>query len=406
MNVNTIQKVNMRYMDQVTYLQGYHRSGWPFVLRQLFKLHSDTATVKMDTYVDRTFHWLKPMFLPYIDPWVGFVHHTFNTQYSSYNCVELLKNQQFLDSLPHCKGLFVFTTELRDRWITELEYLGYMNIPVQALFHPTEEVPMVWDQQAYESNNEKFIVQIGAWLRDNYAIYRLNNGKPKLGQLQKAALKGPNMDHYFKPNGFFEYFRPSQWKSIDATNTGILMASDSDISDELTPNGTLPSDLVTTNPDDDQAGDDDGICRDNICRDIICRDSNAFLNKYVQGAIGLLKDYDESVVIIPTLIDAEYDDLLSKNVVFLKLHDAGAVNTIIECIVRNTPIVVNKIPSTIEYLGDAYPLYYERLDDIPELLTLENILSAHTYLVNMDKTFLQGQTFLDYLTNGPIYTSL
>ena len=59
-----------------------------------------------------------------------------------------------------------------------------------------------------------------------------------------------------------------------------------------------------------------------------------------------------------------YDLLLMQNIVFINLIDASAVNTILECIVRNTPIIVNKIDGIIDYLGEDYPLYYNELSVI------------------------------------------
>jgi hypothetical protein len=82
----------------------------------------------------------------------------------------------------------------------------------------------------------------------------------------------------------------------------------------------------------------------------------------------------------------EYDELLEKNIVFIELIDASANNTILECIVRNTPIIVNKIEPVVEYLGQDYPLYFENLKDVPLLLTDEKLLEAHTYLCNLNKS--------------------
>jgi len=80
----------------------------------------------------------------------------------------------------------------------------------------------------------------------------------------------------------------------------------------------------------------------------------------------------------------EYDELLSKNIVFIHLYDASANNTILECIIRNTPIIVNKLEAVVEYLGEDYPMYFENLSDIPSLL--DNVSLAHDYLKGMDKS--------------------
>ena len=52
-----------------------------------------------------------------------------------------------------------------------------------------------------------------------------------------------------------------------------------------------------------------------------------------------------------------YDALLAENLVFVELYDASANNTVIECIARATPLLINRLPAVVEYLGESYPLY-------------------------------------------------
>jgi hypothetical protein len=101
------------------------------------------------------------------------------------------------------------------------------------------------------------------------------------------------------------------------------------------------------------------------------------------------------VSLIKYVDNEKYDEILSKFVVFLKLNDASAVNTIIECISRNTPIIVNKLPAVEEYLGPKYPLYYTDINDVPRLLKNKLIIKANTYLKNMNKDFLKIETFIN-----------
>ncbi len=88
--------------------------------------------------------------------------------------------------------------------------------------------------------------------------------------------------------------------------------------------------------------------------------------------------------------NSEYDELLSKNIVFLDLYDSAANNTVLECIVRRTPMILNKTAGAIEYLGELYPLFYDSLDQVPMLLTLDMIKKTVEYLsvlktVNVNK---------------------
>ena len=95
----------------------------------------------------------------------------------------------------------------------------------------------------------------------------------------------------------------------------------------------------------------------------------------------------------------EYDELLTKNIVFVDLFDAAANNTVIECIIRNTPIIINKIEGVVEYLGEDYPLYFNDLNDVNNLLSINNLINATNYLKNMNKTDLSIQYFSSKLVN-------
>jgi len=74
------------------------------------------------------------------------------------------------------------------------------------------------------------------------------------------------------------------------------------------------------------------------------------------------------------------------------------VNTLIESIVRNTPIVINPLPAVIEYLGPDYPLYYQNLGQATKLLNDESrLLAGHKYLVSLNKDELKLDYFIQKL---------
>lgn len=100
-------------------------------------------------------------------------------------------------------------------------------------------------------------------------------------------------------------------------------------------------------------------------------------------------------VSIPKYIDnASYDEIMSRSVVCIDLYDASANTTIIDCIARNTPIIVNKLPAIIEYLGADYPLYFEDKKDVPHMLNdIDLLISAHEYLKKIDKHEFTGSFF-------------
>lgn len=110
---------------------------------------------------------------------------------------------------------------------------------------------------------------------------------------------------------------------------------------------------------------------------------------------------DPRVRRIKYLKDNDYDLLLSKHVVFLDLYDSSANNAIIECIVRNTPVLVNRIPAVVEYLGEDYPFYFETLKEAGEKSSDMDLIEATTkYLENYSNKYKLSlehfkQTFID-----------
>lgn len=106
--------------------------------------------------------------------------------------------------------------------------------------------------------------------------------------------------------------------------------------------------------------------------------------------------------------DEEYDVMLSRNIVFMNLYDCCACNTIIDCMIRNTPIIINKLAGVVDYLGPNYPLYYSTIEEAGEKAdNFKLIREAHSYLENHDVTKkLSFDYFLKSLVESPIYQSL
>jgi hypothetical protein len=103
----------------------------------------------------------------------------------------------------------------------------------------------------------------------------------------------------------------------------------------------------------------------------------------------------DKVTLMYTNTFKEYDELLSNNIVFIDLFDASANNTLLECIIRNTPIIINKVGGVVEYLGENYPLYFNNLNEVNKLIYNKKlILEAYEYLKNMNKECFKMEYFL------------
>lgn len=328
--------VNINYFNQFT--DNVHRSGWNYVLSNIEKNNSAYGYI-LDMYLDRTFHWCEKSLLlqgiiPYNSEWFGFIHHTCLKD-SEFNTVELFEKESFIKSLETCKGLIVLTEYLKNKVVKLLRNLKF-EIPVFVIYHPTD-----FNCKKFKMENFKNqVVQVGAWLRDPLAVYKLKTN------FRKLRLRGLNMDNYFPPGNLI--------------NTTIVY---------------------------------NDICRNSS--NIFLKSLNEYLEKRfseTENVNEIVKTLINSVEVISHIDNDKYDQLLSESVVFIYLYDASAVNTLIECVVRNTPIVINYIPAVVEILGEDYPLYYRK--NPSKVITLENIKLAFEYLTNLDKTKLKIETFV------------
>jgi hypothetical protein len=107
-----------------------------------------------------------------------------------------------------------------------------------------------------------------------------------------------------------------------------------------------------------------------------------------------------SVEILPRVTNEEYDQLLSENVVFLRLLDCAAVNTVLECAVRATPLVVNRHPALEEVLGKDYPGFYDEIGQAYTILSNATLLrDIHRYLRDLDRRPFDVKTLLDKMSD-------
>lgn len=101
---------------------------------------------------------------------------------------------------------------------------------------------------------------------------------------------------------------------------------------------------------------------------------------------------------IPFLPDPEFDRHLASSICFMHLMGNGANNSILECIARNTPLLINPIESAVEYLGKDYPFYWYSIEDAErKMKDFSLIYDTHIYLQRMDKTRFTYSHFLNEL---------
>jgi len=111
--------------------------------------------------------------------------------------------------------------------------------------------------------------------------------------------------------------------------------------------------------------------------------------------------------IVPRLVNDDYDALLARSIVFLDLYASVANNAVIECMVRHTPVLINRQPSPVEYLGEEYPFFFENLGEAAaKAADPDLVLATHRYLAARDTSFLTGEHFCRTLAESALYRSL
>lgn len=371
-------KLNMNYIKQDSF-RGLHRAGWQYAIDALYCYSGDHG-VLLDTYVDRTFGWASNVLsstsvIPYTNRWIGFIHHTFDEDFSKNNCETLFSNSDFIDSLPLCCGIFCLTEYLCDLIRERIAQKGFGNIIVESLHHPTIFTNLNFDMEEFLSNRK--IVNIGSWYRNPVTIHLLSNYlKDKNSPFSFASLKGKRMDSNFCPDSFKVFYNEEKgFHTEDNIWSKYFIKYINFQSDSYSKN--FYQKLKERNSDE-------GI---EVKREDVL-------------------DFLESVEVLQELKNGEYDKLLSNSVVFLDLVDASTANTILECIVRETPLLLNRIPPTVELMGEGYPLFYSSIEEAAEVLNFQNIQRAYEYMKTIDREKYRIDSFVESFLNSKIYQNI
>lgn len=285
-----------------------HRSGWPYAMQSLEPLFREDARVVFDDFLEKTILAQREGLRSHVHrrPWVGFCHYPYDTPswYETEHLRQLPERKSWRESVENLRLCFTLGENLRS-WVRT-----QWDVPCVSLKHPSEIPPIVWSEEAFLSNDEPLLLQVGWYLRNTHAIFQVESPPP----FSKAWLRSR------RPIAELNHLRVGAHFHSERIHRG-------------------------------------------------------------------------SVKVIEPVDNDTYDILLSRNVVFIELITSVANNTIVECIARNTPVAVNRHPGPEHYLGENYPLFYDDLGELRELLRTPSIIAAHKYLRGLDKRWLSGAEF-------------
>ena len=345
--------IKNKYLDFNTqFLGGYgkHRSGWDFVMNALKPTGNKQNGILFSSFIERDFGWkLDGLMLKRMMAlgWVGIAHAPPNYP----NFISNIVNQK--------PDYYVNKFKYKMLWkkcrglFTLSKYLAnewkklLPDLKIEVLHHPSENPYVKFDVDNFLNNKNKKIIQIGYWLRKLTSILKLKNNEV----VSKAIISpeiSEHMPHIAK-----------MWSEC--------------VKHELNETDYLFTENYKEN-------------------------KNKLYN--------LCAKYDTQVISHQS--NSQYDELLSKNIVFLDFYDISASNLVIECILRITPILVRKHSATIEYLGRDYPFYFETLEEANDKANnLELILFTHEYMKrNINKYNFTAEKFVNDFYDSDIYKSL
>lgn len=97
------------------------------------------------------------------------------------------------------------------------------------------------------------------------------------------------------------------------------------------------------------------------------------------------------------LSNPDYDTLLCSCVAVQYVYGAAANNTVIECMVRGTPLLTNRLPAIVEYLGPNYPLYIDSPDIPKHYWYATTLKAASAYLLERAKILPTREQFVEQI---------
>ena len=187
-----------------------------------------------------------------------------------------------------------------ESWIADAPNPGDVVIGV-TLIAPVDGADFIWPWEAFKTNPNKRIIQVGWWLQRMHALYMLEE---------------------------------SDYEKVYIMNFSLYASQ------------------------------------------VFEKERQALKQKSIY--FDFMKD---SVVHINKASNTEYLNTSKGNIAFVHYHDVNVPGLVLECISTHTPILVNALPSVIEYLGRDYPLYYySYVDAVEKASDFGLIKKAHEHL--------------------------
>jgi hypothetical protein len=144
----------------------HHRHGWGFATNLIERTYcSDAGTLFINAVEDQLLYRG-----PVHEKWVGIVHQVPKTNIPGFPDLErFLKMPQWLESKPHCLGLWTLCDYTRCYLLD-----ANIGVPVESIPYPVPEDMPEFDWERFGARSRPRLLHIGEYLRDYQAFFDLN----------------------------------------------------------------------------------------------------------------------------------------------------------------------------------------------------------------------------------------
>jgi hypothetical protein len=181
------QSIMPYYVDKQFHIDN-HRAGWNYVMNHCKPIFKNQNGIYFHTWTDIDYISLNQFGIGN-RPWIGLVHFTPNSfhHYNTFSNIDnFLNHPNFIKDINHCKGIFTLSVYMKDYVKKHLVSMGYPNLIVDALYHPTEIVSTLFDPEQIPFIDT--IISLGSQLRRNTTIFLLHT------PIRKIWLSGRTTD--------------------------------------------------------------------------------------------------------------------------------------------------------------------------------------------------------------------
>jgi len=412
-------KVKLYFPTKITFSS--HRSGWNYALNSLLPISSksNNNAILCEDFIEKTFSWGRP---PSGKKRVGLADKTWEIEYDDLRTCPSERETNMTQCVRVEDDKVIRWCNVTQKWeLYEISDFDYELLERSYGKPKTYEQPWIgfWhnppDLRGYVSSNDVVHTPQNVLMRTEF--------KKSLEYCKGIFVFSRTMANWVeKIFSLYDYkipvsvvIHPTETMPkrlcFSYSNTKILLQVGSWLRDCL-----FLFKLKVRMEKIWVIGDENALRR--LCDDIFSTKNTEFyetakkIKSILESGYESNKKYNLTHdVSIIKLSNEKYDIFLSKNIVITNVKGSSTNNGVIECIARKTPLLINKIDAVREYLGEDYPMYYNNINEVQNMINsdgLENLIKKTSEFLEKScpvRDKLSGEYFLESILNSEVINS-